>query len=261
MSATETVLITGASSGIGLELARCFARDGCRLILVARNQIALEKLAADLRQENKIETIVLPADLSLPETPKQIYSKLAAQNIFPDILVNNAGFGLHGRFAELPLPTQMEIIRVNVSALVELTGLFLPPMIQHKRGGVLNVGSVAGFIPGPGMAIYYATKAFVQSFTEALAEELLGTGITVTALDPGPTESNFGNIARGTKVRRIQSGKISAESVAKYGYHAFRCRKVIAIPGVRNRILILLTRLAPRWAIRKGIKSYNKFKD
>src|ERR1700733_8715171 len=144
----ETVLITGASSGIGLELAKCFAAEGCKLILVARNKIALENLAEELRRKNKIEAIVLPTDLSLPETPKRIFSELSAQKISVDVLVNNAGFGLHDTFVNLPLQRQLEMIQVNVTALTELTGLFLPEMIRRNRGGILNVGSVAGFQPG-----------------------------------------------------------------------------------------------------------------
>lgn len=263
----ETILITGASSGIGLELAKCFAAEQsgngeARLVLVARNAAALEALAAELRRDHKIQVTVMTADLSLPETPRRIFAELSALKISVDVLVNNAGFGLHGTFVELPLQRQMEIIQVNVAALVELTGLFLPGMIQRKRGGILNVGSVAGFIPGPYMAIYYASKAFVQSFTEALAEELAGTtGITVTSLDPGPTESNFGTVARQGKTRRIQTSKMSAQAVAAYGHRAFRRGKVIAIPGFRNRILVFLTRFSPRSAIRKGVKSFNKIEE
>lgn len=257
----ETVLITGASSGIGLELAKCFAADGSRLVLVARNQEALEKLAEELRQKYKIETVVLPADLILPEAPKQIFDKLASQKISVDVLVNNAGFGLHGQFTEMPLQRQLEIIKVNVLALTELTGLFLPGMLRRRGGGILNVGSVAGFVPGPNLAIYYASKAFVQSFSEALAEELDGTGVSVTVLCPGPTETNFGTVARGEKVRVSQVRKMSAEAVARHGHYAFRNRKVIAVPGLQNRVLISLTRVLPRSTIRKTIKSYNKFKD
>jgi hypothetical protein len=261
MNRDETVLITGASSGIGLELAKCFAADGCRLVLVARNQDALEKLAEELRQKNQIETIVLPADLSLSEAPKQIFDKLAAQNVSVDVLVNNAGFGLHGRFAKMPLPRQLEVIQVNVNALTGLTGLFLPEMIKRRAGGILNVSSVAGFVPGPNMAIYYATKAFVQSFSEALAEELDGSGVSVTVLCPGPTETNFSAVARGQKARSVSRSKMSAQDVARIGYRAFRDKKVISVPGLPNQGLIQLVRFLPRSAVRRIINRYNKIKD
>lgn len=256
----ETVLITGASSGIGLELAKCFAGDGSRLVLVARNQAALEELAKTLAEKFKIETIVLPADLSLPDAPKQVFDALAARNISVDVLINNAGFGLHGSFGELALQRQLEIVKVNVMALTELTGLFLPEMIRKKGGGILNVGSVAGFVPGPNLAIYYATKAFVQSFSEALAEELHGTGVSVTVLCPGPTESNFSAVARGDKVRVAQSTKMSAETVARFGHFAFRNKKTVAVPGFRNRCLVFLTRFLPRHTVRRTVKSYNTLK-
>jgi short-subunit dehydrogenase len=256
----ETVLVTGASSGIGLELAKCFAADGCRLILIARNKEALEKLAGELRRKNKVEAIVLAADLSLPETAKQIFEELSAQKFSVDILVNNAGFGLHDAFVKLPLQRQLEVIQVNVMALTELTGLFLPGMIERRRGGILNVGSVAGFQPGPGMTVYYATKAYVLSFTEALAEELSDAGLTVTALCPGPTTTNFGNVARGQKTRKIKTKKMSAETVAIYGHRAFRKGKRLAVPGLSNRLLIFMNRITPRWFPRKIIKFYNRTK-
>jgi short-subunit dehydrogenase len=258
---SETVLITGASSGIGLELAKCFAADGCRLILVARNQEALEKLAEKLRRKNKIEAVVFPADLSLPETPKRILKKLTAQNIFVDVLVNNAGFGAHGAFVEMPLPRQLEMLQVNIVALTELTGLFLPGMIERKHGGILNVGSVAGFVPGPGMTVYYATKAFVLSFTEALAEELAGSGLKISVLCPGPTESNFGNVARGKKVRQVKTGKMSAAAVASHGHRAFRDGKVTAVPGFQNKVFVFLNRILPRPFPRKMVKFYNRTTD
>lgn len=257
----ETILITGASSGIGLELARCFAADGCRLILVARNKDALEKLAEELRQKNKIEVIVLPADLSLPETPKRIFQELSAQKISVDILVNNAGFGLHDAFVNLPLQRQLEIIQVNVMALTELTGLFLPGMIEKKRGGILNVSSVAGFLPGPNMAVYYASKAFVQSYTEALAEELGETGVTVSAFCPGATETNFGQVARGQKTRKSKTSKMPAEQAARFGHRAFRKKQTVAIPGFQNRLLVFLTRVLPRRAVRKAVHSFNKLEE
>jgi len=178
-----------------------------------------------------------------------------------DVLVNNAGFGAHGDFAGLPLPRQLEMIQVNVAALTALTGLFLPGMIERKRGGVLNVGSVAGFEPGPGMAVYFATKAYVLSFTEALAEEVAGTGLTVTALCPGPTATNFGQVARGSKERSFRSPKMSAETVARCGHRAFRSGRVLCVPGLFNHFLIFLTRVTPRWLQRKIVKWFNRTKD
>ncbi|MGB7748172.1 MAG: SDR family oxidoreductase [Verrucomicrobiia bacterium] len=258
---SETVLITGASSGIGLELARCFAADGCRLILLARNTDALETLAAELRQAHKIETLVLTADLSRPDTPARVFKELQGRGIMIDVLVNNAGFGANGTFAGLPLQRQLEMIQVNITALTNLTGLFLPGMIERRRGGVLNVGSVAGFLPGPGMDIYYATKAFVLSFTEALAEELAGTGVTATALCPGPTATNFGNISHGQKIRQLNTPKMSAATVAQNGHRAFRRGRTLAIPGWQYRILLLLIRIMPRWFVRKMAKRFNDTKE
>jgi uncharacterized protein len=257
---SETVLITGASSGIGLELTKCFAADGCRLILVARNTPALEKLAEELREKNKIEVIVLTADLSLTETPKLIFQELSAQKISVDVLVNNAGFGAIGAFAQLPLERQSEMIQVNITALMELTGLFLPGMIERRRGGILNVSSVAGFVPGPGMAIYYATKAFVLSFTEALAAELEGTGVKVTALCPGPTPTNFGNVAGSKNVRLIRAPRTSAEKVARNGHTAFRRGQTISIPGSQNKFVVSVARLMPRKLIRKIVRKFNGFR-
>ena len=260
-AASETVLITGASSGIGRELAKCFAADGCHLVLVARNTAALEALAEELHRDHKIEATVLPADLSRPETSKQIFAELAAQKILVDVLVNNAGFGANGDFAGLSLTRQLEMLQVNIVALTQLTGLFLPGMIQRKHGGILNVASVAGFMPGPGMAVYYATKAFVLSFTEALAEELPGTGVAVSALCPGPTDSNFGNVARGKKNRRIKTWKMTSAAVAAHGWRAFRRRKITVIPGWQNKAFVFLNRFLPRWLPRALVKLYNRTSD
>jgi short-subunit dehydrogenase len=257
---TETVLITGASSGIGLELAKGFAADKANLILVARNTTAMETLAAELRREHKIDVHVITADLSKPEAPPQIFEELKGRGTVVDVLVNNAGFGLHGSFAELPLARQLEIIQVNIAALVALTGLFLPGMIERKAGGILNVGSVAGFLPGPNMAVYYASKAFVQSFSEALFEELRGTGVSVTNLCPGPTESNFFKVARGHRSRELQAAKMSAAEVAAAGHRAFRDGCCVKIPGTKNRFLAQLPRILPRAAIRRAVGRYNKLK-
>ena len=263
MNATksETVLVTGASSGIGRELARCFAADGCRLILLARNTDALESLAGELRQAHKIETLVLTADLSRPETPARVFKELQGRGIKVDVLVNNAGFGANGAFATLPLQRQLAMIQVNITALTNLTGLFLPGMIERRGGGVLNVGSLAGFLPGPGMNVYYATKAFVLSFTEALAEELAGTGVTATALCPGPTATNFGNISHGKKMRRLNTPKMPAAAVASCGHRAFRRGRTLAIPGWQYHVLLLLLRFMPRRLVRKMAGRFNDTKE
>jgi short-subunit dehydrogenase len=259
MNATETVLITGASSGIGLELAKCFAKDGSRLILVARNAEALEKLAGELRRENKIEVIVLPADLSKPETPKRIFEELLAQKIFVDVLVNNAGFGAIGTFEKWSADWLTGMIQVNVTALTELTRLFLPEMIGRRYGGVLNVGSVAGFLAGPGMTVYYATKAFVFSFSEALAEEVRGTGVTVTVLCPGPTPTNFGTTAGSQNAKLFRVSSTPASKVAHDGHNAFRKGQTICISGIQNKFLVFLIRLLPRALVRRIALKFNGF--
>src|SRR5512137_1041621 len=218
----ETVLVTGASSGIGLELARCFAADGCRLVLVARKGNVLEALATDLRKAHKIQAQVITTDLAHPDAPARLLAHLQAAGLKVDVLVNNAGFGAQGRFAELPLQRQLEMLQVNITSLTHLTRLLLPGMIERHRGGILNVASTAAFQPGPGMAVYYATKAYVLSFTEALAEELAGTGVTVTALCPGPTQTNFAEAAGARTSRLFNKTAMSAASVAKTGHRAYR---------------------------------------
>jgi short-subunit dehydrogenase len=260
MNRAETVLVTGASSGIGLELAKCFAADQSNLVLVARNTGALETLAAELRGQHKINVDVIGADLAQAESPQRIFAELKGRGAVVDVLVNNAGFGLHGTFLELPLARQLEIIQVNNLALVALTGLFLPGMTERRRGGVLNVGSVAGFLPGPRMAIYFASKAFVQSFSEALHEELRGTGVSVTNLCPGPTESNFSHVARSYQTRELQAAKMSAAEVAASGHRAFRKNQCVHVPGLSNRVLAQLPRFLPRATIRKAVGHYNKVK-
>ncbi len=256
----ETVLVTGASSGIGLELAKFFAADKSNLVLVARSTDALEKLAAELRGKHGIEANVVTADLSLPESPSKIFSEIKGRGITVDVLVNNAGFGLHGDFSEMPLKRQLEIVQVNIAALVDLSGLFLPGMIQRKRGGILNVGSVAGFLPGPHMAVYYASKAFVMSFSEALHEELRGTGVTVTNLCPGATESNFSQVARSHHTRITPATKMPTATVAQAGHQAFRHAACFTVPGVVNKILTLAPNVLPRAFVRRVIGKYNGLK-
>ena len=251
MPGPETVLVTGASSGIGLELARCFAAEGCALALVSRNRPALEKLAAQLQADFRTQTHIFPADLAQPDAPVRVFDHFQQAGLPIDILVNNAGFGFKGRFDQIPLQSQLDMLQVNVMALTSLTRLFLPGMIQRGRGGLLNVASTAAFQPGPGMAVYYASKACVLSLTEAIAEELANTGVTVTALCPGPTATNF-YVAAGAEASNIfRRLSMSAAQVAKIGHQAFRKGRVIAIPGMRNKLGTFAVRLAPRKTVRK----------
>ncbi|MGA2061557.1 MAG: SDR family oxidoreductase [Thermoguttaceae bacterium] len=252
--ARETVLITGASSGIGLALAKLFAADKSDLVLVARNQAALENLAEELRRDHGGDVLVEPNDLADAAAPQAIFDHLTAKGITVDVVVNNAGFGSLGAFTNLPAQRQLDMIQVNVAALTHLSRLFLPGMIERGRGGILNVGSTAGFQPGPNMAVYYAAKAYVLSFTEALAEELAGTKIKVTCLAPGPTATGFAALARMENALLFRLGAMDAKSVASVGYRGFRRGKVLVIPGFRNKLGTFAVRLGPRLLVRKIVK-------
>lgn len=256
---SNTVLITGASSGIGQELAGCFAADGCNLVLVARRLDLLEKTSRQLTEKYSVACHTIAKDLSLPDSPRELYEECIRQQLEIDVLVNNAGFGLNESFLGADIDRQLEMISVNIVALVHLTHLFLPFMVERRRGGVLNVGSTASFQPGPYMAVYYASKAFVLSFTEALAAELAETPLTVSCLAPGPTESEFQQTAKmhGSALLRRMGNKSAAE-VARIGFAGFRRGKKIILPGVMNRLGVLSVRLLPRSWIRKMILSINK---
>ncbi len=253
----EIVLVTGASSGIGRELARCFAADGARLILVARKRDSLQQVAEELKQAYNTQSEVVPADLAEPVAPTRLVEHLQVHGTKVDVLVNNAGFGAREAFVEVSAERQLQMLQVNVTALTHLTRLLLPGMIQRRRGGVLNVASTAGFQPGPGMAVYYASKAYVLSFSEALAEEVRGDGVTVTALCPGPTATNFAAAAGGTFSRWFKWNAMQADVVAQAGHRAFRAGKAIAIPGLSNRLLAFSVRLAPRALARKVAGYFN----
>lgn len=256
--AKETVLVTGASAGIGRELARLFAADGSDVVLVARRRELLEQLAAEITQTHGVQAQILCADLSDPGAPETLAEQLTRSNVTVDVLVNNAGFGAVGAFAQQPVQQQLRMIQVNLTALTHLARLFLPPMIERGRGGLLNVGSTAGFQAGPGMAIYYATKAFVLSLTEALAEETAGTGVRVTCLAPGPTKTEFAAEARMQSALLFHLGPMSATAVARTGYRGFRKGKLIVIPGLGNRLGAFLVRLVPRAVARKVAARLNR---
>jgi short-subunit dehydrogenase len=243
-----TALITGASAGIGRELARLFAADGHDLLLLARRLPELQALCAELEQRHGIKARPIACDLGSKSALDALLVEL--QGLELDYLVNNAGFGTVGSFAELPPEREAAMIELNVTALVRLTRALLPGMIARRRGSVLNVGSTAGFQPGPYMATYYATKAFVNSFSEALSYELRGSGVSVTVSCPGPTRTEFGAVSGVDKSRLFESGVASAASVAHEAYRAMQRRQVLVVHGLMNWLLVQSLRISPRFLVR-----------
>src|ERR1051326_836912 len=244
-SPSGTALITGASSGIGLELAKLFAQNGHDLVLVARRKDALDPLAETLVREHGVAVRVIAKDLSDPATPRELHAELADQSIPVEVLVNNAGFGIRGPFGESDVDQQLDMLQVNAVALTHLTRLFVADMLSRGSGRILNLGSTAGLVPGPLMAVYYATKAYVLSFSQALSNELAGTGVTVTVLIPGPTRTGFAGRAGGSQSRLFRGATMDAGTVAEIGYRALMQNKTIVVAGLRNRALAFGTNLAP----------------
>jgi short-subunit dehydrogenase len=242
----KTALITGASGGIGAELALLLAHNGYDLVLIARSPDKLAQLAERLEHELPISVRVLAKDLAQQGAPSQIHADLAAASVRVDVLVNNAGFGLGGRFAEVGIEGALEMIQLNVVAPTHLTKLFLDDMLEQGDGEILNVASIAGFFPGPFWSVYSASKAYVLSFSEALANELAGSGVTVTVLCPGPTATEFA--ARGSMQdsRVYRGATMDAGTVARIGYRGLMRGQTLVIPGWRNRLLAFAVRLTPR---------------
>jgi short-subunit dehydrogenase len=251
----STALITGASLGIGLELAKLFAQDGHDLVLVARNQQALDNLARDLHDRYGVAAHGLAADLAQAGAPQMIWDHLQHAGMTVDYLVNNAGFGSWGFFAESDPQRDLDMIAVNITALTHLTRLFLPGMLSRRRGRILNVASTAGFQPGPLMAEYYATKAYVVSLTEALANELTGSGVTASVLCPGPTATEFQARAGLQESKLFASHVMRADEVARYGYRKFLQGQTTIIPGARNRFLLHVERFAPRALVPRIVRA------
>jgi short-subunit dehydrogenase len=252
----QTALVTGASSGIGAALATLFARDRYELVLVARSEEALNRTAEALRSRHGIAATVLATDLARPAAAQQIFDELRGRGIGVDVLVNNAGFATFGRFDEIPTEQDLELLQVNVVALTHLTKLFLPGMVARRRGRILNVASTAGFQPGPLMAVYYASKAYVLSLSEALANELQGTSVTVTALCPGPTTTGFQKRAAMEDSKLVAGRRLmSAEAVAKAGYKGMQQGDVIVVPGLQNRVLAEAVRLLPRRLVTRIVRN------
>jgi short-subunit dehydrogenase len=243
---TPVALITGASAGLGVDFARQLSARGYRLVLVARRKDRLDALAAELGHAR-----ALANDLGQPGAAAELMADLAAHDETVSVLVNNAGFGLGGRFATLDGQRQRAMIDLNCGALVELAHAVLPDMLARKKGSILNVASTAAFQPGPGMAVYFATKAFVLSFTEALHEELRGAGIKVTALCPGPTATEFGEVAGFGKVGAFEKFAASSESVVRAGLEALEAGKAIVVPGLLNKAGAQGHRLLPRSLLRR----------
>ncbi|MGG0238137.1 SDR family NAD(P)-dependent oxidoreductase [Bacillus rhizoplanae] len=238
----KTALITGATSGLGYEFVKLFANDGYNLILVARNSEKLEEIKKSIRN---VEVTVISQDLSLPGAAKEIYEEVEKRGMEVDVLVNNAGIGLFGKFDEIDIQKQLNMIHLNVNALTELTYYFLPKMKQRNSGKVLNIASTAAFQPGPLMAVYYATKAYVLSLSEALIEELSNTKITITSLCPGPTKTNFFSNANAEK-SLLSSVAMPSDIVARKGYNALMKGKRTIVTGVLNKIGAFSVRFVPR---------------
>ena len=250
---SRTALITGASSGIGYELALLFAADGFDCILVARSHGKLQELAARLEGEHRVKTLVLAKDLSKPSAVDEIYEEVSAASMEVDVLVNNAGFPVYGLFVETDLAAELEMLQVNVVALTALTKLFVKGMVERRAGRILNLGSTAAFLPGPLMAAYYASKAYVLSFSEALAGELQGTGVTVTCLCPGPTRTGFQKRGALEDSRLVQGQIADARSVALAGYRGMMAGKTVMIPGF-NKLVPWIVRISPRGVLTRVVR-------
>ncbi|KGN69576.1 MULTISPECIES: SDR family oxidoreductase [unclassified Porphyromonas] len=255
MSDKRRTLITGASGGLGMEIAMLMASNGHHLVLVARNEERLLSLKLYIEQSFGVSADIVAMDLALVESPRRLYDLVREQGFEIEILVNNAGFGDFAPFCTSDLKKQQEMIALNISAVVELCHLFGQEMVWLKKGRILNVASIAAFQPGPYMSIYYATKAFVLSFSEALATELEGTGVSVTALCPGPIRTGFEARADLLASGLFRNLKVSEpQDVARFGYEAMMRGQVVAIHGVWNRLLVFSGRFAPRSWVRNMVR-------
>lgn len=254
----RTALVTGASSGIGRELAFVCAREGCDLVLSARSKDRLDGLARELKERFEVKTRVVASDLTDSNNVRRLHSEISEAGTPVDVLINNAGFGTQGAFAAARVDSQLDMLRLNVEALTHLTRLFLPSMLDRQKGWILNVASTAAFQPGPFMAVYYATKAYVLSFSEALAEEVRDQGVTVTALCPGPTATEFQARAEMQRARLAQLHLMDAGRVAEEGYRGMMKGKIIVTTGLLNRLLAQSVRMMPRVVVRRITRMLNQ---
>jgi short-subunit dehydrogenase len=239
-------LITGASSGIGLELAKVHASKGGDLVLVSRDLQKLNSLKTELTEKYKVKVYVLEKDLSVPNSAQEVFNFTQQNNLQVDYLINNAGFGLYGFFSETEWEKESQMINLNILTLTHLTKLYLPEMIKRKSGKIMNVASTAAFQPGPLMSVYFATKAYVLSFSQAISNEVKEYGITVTAVCPGATESNFQKVSGMDKSGLVKGKKLpSSKEVAEFGYSAMLRGDLVATHGFRNKISTILVRFIP----------------
>jgi hypothetical protein len=253
--AQGTALVTGASAGLGVEFAKLCAAGGYDVVLVARSAARLAELAADLAKTHGVKARPLVADLADPAAPAEIFAQLSGTPV--DVLINNAGFGVRGPYAETDWTRESGLMQVNMVALAHLTKLFLPEMVRRRTGRILNVASTAAFVPGPFMALYYASKAFVLSFSEALSNEVEGTGVSVTVLCPGPTRTEFAQAAGIADSKLLDGPIMGAAEVARIGYDAMMAGQSSAIAGARNRWMIRGTRLVPRSFVAAQVRKLN----
>jgi short-subunit dehydrogenase len=248
VTARRTALVTGASGGIGLEFARRFAKEGYNVVLVARSKDQLEVLAAQLTDQFGVRAVAIAADLAQDSAPQAVYDQLTAMNLHIDVLVNNAGLPDYGLFHLADTNKQMQMIHLNIGALTHLTRLVLPGMIERGYGRVINIASTAAFMAGPLMSVYYASKAYVLSFSDAIANELEGTGVKVSVLAPGPVASGFQARAGMEKSRLVQQGLMSAQELIDQVFTPLMEGKPLVIPGLRNKVIPILARLLSRGA-------------
>ena len=247
-------LITGASSGIGYELAKLFAKEKHNIILIARREERLNTLSRDLENNYKVKTLIIPKDLSKPQSAQEIYDLIKQNDITVDYLINNAGFIVYGKFSETNWFEEHKMIQLNLLTLTHLIKLFLPEMVRRKKGKILNICSTGSFVPGPFNAVYCATKNYTLSLSEAIAEELNGTGVTVTALCPGGTKTEFAEKANINNSIVHSLWVMEASKVAKIGYKALMRDKRVVIPGVLNKAQVFSIRFIPRVIVSKLIK-------
>lgn len=243
----NTALITGASNGIGLELARVHASKGGDLVLVARNKAKLAELKTELESQYKVSVYLIEKDLSVPNSAQEVYDETGKQNIQIDYLINNAGFGDFGMFVETDWNKEVQMINLNITTLTQFTKLYLQDMVKRGAGKIMNVASTAAFQSGPTMAVYYATKAYVLSFSEAVDNEMRGKGVSITTLCPGATESGFQAVAAMEESNLVKGKKLpTSKEVAEYGYAAMMKGKTVAIHGLMNYLMANSVRFVPR---------------